>query len=477
MENKPYEYEPLDDSTDEIRLISIHHVSDPDSSIQLDIIRAKLSENPEYEALSYMWGSERDPHDVYVSGKRLQVGHNLWMALLRLRNPTKARVVWVDAICIDQKNTSERNHQVSQMSKIYRQASRVVVWLGPEIQNSNASLNGNLSMIICDLPYWGRLWVIQEVVLAKDLILYYGNIELEWASFAALVRREIASNTDRENITRKTPMKLIQQRVAQSLTTHGQNFTFSIVDLALSFSESECRDRRDKIFGLMSLANDCCKTHIHVDYSMTDLELCQSALDHYSKSHSPTKIVRRLEVVIRLYSTLMPLVYHETIFGKELPVFDYISFFDRDFGIIAPPDCPRRTELEDYISTLLWNLKSTLCYPTTLSQGGVRLALDQYGCIFFVPEDTIRRDYISINDDLNQIAIVREGNCRRTIVAIAYVDPSNDYGVLFKPPRSASSISVHFSFVNVVWSKPTPEEEEKLIQEWRRMEQRRKNWG
>ncbi|CAG8975323.1 hypothetical protein HYALB_00005653 [Hymenoscyphus albidus] len=322
MENQPYEYEPLDDSTDEIRLISIHLDSDPDSSIQLDIIRAKLSENPEYEALSYMWGSERDPHDVYVSGKRLRIGHNLWMALLRLRNPTKARVVWVDAICIDQNNTSERNHQVSQMSKIYRQASRVV---GPTLGDTGGCISQRSDF-------------------------YYGNIELEWASFAALVRREMASYADRENITRKTPMKLIQQRVAQSLTKHGQNLNFtssSIVDLALSFSESECPDRRDKIFGLMSLANDCCKTHTHVDYSMTGLELCQSVLDHYANSHSPTKIIRRLEVVIGLYSTLMRQSYHETIFEKEVPVLDYIDFFDRDFGSISPPYTPRRSGMDD----------------------------------------------------------------------------------------------------------------------------------
>jgi hypothetical protein len=57
---------------------------------------------------------------------------NLWWALSHLRGVEKERTFWIDALCIDQKNEGERNHQVGQMSRIYTRAKRVVVWLGRE---------------------------------------------------------------------------------------------------------------------------------------------------------------------------------------------------------------------------------------------------------------------------------------------------------------------------------------------------------
>ncbi|GJC90085.1 heterokaryon incompatibility protein 6, OR allele [Colletotrichum liriopes] len=74
------------------------------------------------EALSYTWGSPELTKDILLNGKRLPVTDNLYQALLHLRQRDRDRILWIDAVCIDQGNLSERGHQVQQMGDIYHKA-------------------------------------------------------------------------------------------------------------------------------------------------------------------------------------------------------------------------------------------------------------------------------------------------------------------------------------------------------------------
>ncbi|KAL9566274.1 hypothetical protein ACKAV7_009633 [Fusarium commune] len=105
-----------------------------------------------YTALSYVWGDQRNPHEIFIDGKPFHVGENLYMALLRLRQPvtilgtgatapeefhdqrlnviqqhmlSESRFLWVDAICINQNDVAEREAQVKLMARIYQQADHV----------------------------------------------------------------------------------------------------------------------------------------------------------------------------------------------------------------------------------------------------------------------------------------------------------------------------------------------------------------
>jgi hypothetical protein len=97
-------------------------------------------------ALSYCWGEEHDTTKARVmptlAGKitTLFIRLNLANALKHLRQATGSRVLWIDAICIDQLNISERNHEVQRMGNIYKLAQRVVVWLGPANEESTRGL-------------------------------------------------------------------------------------------------------------------------------------------------------------------------------------------------------------------------------------------------------------------------------------------------------------------------------------------------
>ena len=136
-----YHYSPIDKEVSEIQLMTLLPGTFG-SRICLPIDSTVLSENsvPEYEALSYAWGSAKRSAniDVVEAGgeSALAVTRNLAEALQYLRYKDRPRVLWIDAICVDQNNISERGHQVVRMAKIYPQASRVVLWLGPERDDS-----------------------------------------------------------------------------------------------------------------------------------------------------------------------------------------------------------------------------------------------------------------------------------------------------------------------------------------------------
>jgi hypothetical protein len=132
MERALYQYPPLTQEKS-IRLLLLQPATSKQAPLICEIHHAELGDGkiPPYEALSYVWGSVTDTtHRLICSGQHVSITRNLNEALLHLRYTDRVRVLWVDAVCVDQSNVSERNHQVCQMGEIYQQASQVVVWLG-----------------------------------------------------------------------------------------------------------------------------------------------------------------------------------------------------------------------------------------------------------------------------------------------------------------------------------------------------------
>lgn len=98
-----------------------------------------------YEALSYAWGPTSNQKAILVDNaagdaNTILVTENLEIALRYLRRPAKSRTLWIDAVCIDQNNIEERNQQVSMMGNVYARAKQVLVWLGPEENDSDHAM-------------------------------------------------------------------------------------------------------------------------------------------------------------------------------------------------------------------------------------------------------------------------------------------------------------------------------------------------
>lgn len=125
----PFEYQPLP-SMDHIRILIIQ------PGLHNDPIRCNLQEIPldgaecQYEGISYAWGDKNDFCDIICDGKKLTIRANLGDALRTFRYVSSPRTVWADAVCINQKDHTEKGYQVRRMGEIYQKASRVLCWLG-----------------------------------------------------------------------------------------------------------------------------------------------------------------------------------------------------------------------------------------------------------------------------------------------------------------------------------------------------------
>jgi len=105
--------------------------STPDSALEGSLKEVSLDEKVEYEALSYAWGDEDTTGRTSITccGKRIPITPNCSAALVHLRREDRSRVLWIDAICIDQTSIQEKNHQIPLIGDIYRNAKYTLMWL------------------------------------------------------------------------------------------------------------------------------------------------------------------------------------------------------------------------------------------------------------------------------------------------------------------------------------------------------------
>ncbi|KEQ85627.1 HET-domain-containing protein, partial [Aureobasidium pullulans EXF-150] len=133
IRNNPYPDVRLEDSSKQIRLMRIlPGTSDQDVCCELltrQLESPHEDSNGDYEALSYVWGPFSGKR-IVLCGLNYEVTDNLFNALRRLRGKESTKLLWIDAICINQPNLKERNAQIGKMCDIYHSACSVIVWLG-----------------------------------------------------------------------------------------------------------------------------------------------------------------------------------------------------------------------------------------------------------------------------------------------------------------------------------------------------------
>ena len=126
-----FKHEPLDHDQPAIRLVTVSRRLSTEGYIQCFMRRTTIHAN--YACLSYAWGKPKWKRVIQINGRKFHVQQNLFDFLDTIRHNSRSRHedYWIDALCIDQSNAVERNHQVAQMGMIYSGARRVIAWLGP----------------------------------------------------------------------------------------------------------------------------------------------------------------------------------------------------------------------------------------------------------------------------------------------------------------------------------------------------------
>lgn len=244
-----------------------------------ELVSRTFASKPVYECLSYTWGNQPADRRITINGQKFLVRKNLFDALRNLRQKTP-RSLWIDAICINQEDVEERNYQVSLMAFIYRRATRAVVWLGlsPKpythldrqvmyIQNEE-----NADAIISN-PYWGRLWIIQEIVLSQDVHFVHGNLEFDWHEVDQLLANSSLWNSFEEQIR-----PLVDHRDRRATDE------YRLEALLDRFQDAQCSEKKDKIYGFLGMSHDGGDDEIEVDYSVGLFELFEKMVDFHQDS-------------------------------------------------------------------------------------------------------------------------------------------------------------------------------------------------
>jgi hypothetical protein len=277
-------YDPLDDH--EIRLVTIQegHFDDP---IHCNISKVSLRDEPAYEALSYTWGDLTSPGQIYLNGRPYQVTKNLVSAIRYLRLIAKPRVLWIDALCINQKDIPERNSQVMHMNGICREALEVVAWVGEEGDDSNLAFDAfealptdksthwnpviypRLRNILNEPRYaiaihtfferswWHRVWTVQESVLPKTLHFVCGYRQISADRLFAVSKCfHIHSLSCCWGILIKFRQHTSSSFVFVEILNATRNTVrggAGIEELLADYRRRHCTDPRDKVYGLLGI--------------------------------------------------------------------------------------------------------------------------------------------------------------------------------------------------------------------------------
>lgn len=184
-----YQHAPFTSASEELRLLILHPALSLEAPLCGELLCGELHPRREsevrntYEALSYAWGAEDSEQFLYVDSRPLKIRCNLRDALRRLRFNDRPRTLWVDAICINQKDDREKTVQVREMGRIYRSAYQVIVWLGEDSECKDGR------------AYMGA--VRDAMVLAKE---GPSIIKIRWFLFRLRgVRHDLFSTPDAHN--------------------------------------------------------------------------------------------------------------------------------------------------------------------------------------------------------------------------------------------------------------------------------------
>ncbi|KAI1769813.1 heterokaryon incompatibility protein-domain-containing protein, partial [Hypoxylon cercidicola] len=300
MGNIELQYVPLDSSTCSIRLLRF--LPNPDL-FDCVLETHEMNKCPPYRALSYVWGTDEPTHQIRLNNSAFFVRDNLWHALSKLSsldrgNKQQLRYFWIDAVCINQNDLLERGHQVDLMGLIFSEARITIVWLGPAEDESDFAMesletdlhalneedvalfdqNGlrhNMNRTIESLlsrDYFSRMWVVQEVLLARDILILCGSKCRIWHDLSRYAKG---------NLTLEHPFKPSIPNAAQAIITARDNLMFkmnprhSLDTFLMRFGAGKCSDIRDRVYGLLGLirATNQHSTIPQADYTISAVQV------------------------------------------------------------------------------------------------------------------------------------------------------------------------------------------------------------
>jgi hypothetical protein len=276
--------------------------------------------------------------EVLIDQSHVGVTHNLRHALTRLRQIRKDDengkiegrgggeeegdvILWVDALCINQEDISERSIQTSRMRAIYQNARKVAVWLGMEYSYSNGAIELARDLNSCTSvsevenllscperreqlealvqlfrrQYWWRIWVIQEVSCARDATVYVGSEEIPWTELDGVCEVFRIVENSLRSLFYKNPsyVRTLTHGGPRSLQLSRYNPYAEappLLELLLTHKSKKATDPKDKVFALVGISSSR-HTFGDIDYSKSMRQIYTHIVRHISSTS------RKLDVI------------------------------------------------------------------------------------------------------------------------------------------------------------------------------------
>lgn len=359
--------------------------------IQCELLHATVDDS--YTCLSYVWGTADKRRLIKINGKLFHTRENLWRFLRSVQHVDRQRpstLYWIDAICIDQSNTLERNHQVAQMGTIYRQAQDMLIWMGTD-ESTTRLLNVALDVWtimgrcdtlaqfvkaatrdpdVCNLNvakdwmdflthvYWTRAWITQEVLLARNSRILTDKVSVDSHQLRPMcyfdnTMKELFADT--RLFGEKALIGARSLRYLEEMFAPQRREKHSIVQLLHDFPDRACEITRDRVHSLAFLAVD--GPLVPVDYALGDRDFFYGLLTALKTSMSCFCSIATIAAALQYSSSVGAT-------GQRCPTFRLIlesskssaTLRGRGLGLLNPfkdtfstkdppcPDCGLRSE-------------------------------------------------------------------------------------------------------------------------------------
>lgn len=289
------------------------------------------SETPLFTAISYAWGSQQATEEIYLRGLS-DAHHHVYSVTPHLKACLEAVAAlyartwyWVDAICISQDDSTEKAEQVTQIQDIFQSASRVLAWLGPTADSSDVVMDGlknlatsirpvapfdgskSITKMLSILPelqrqippkdavFWkaltcfsrrdwfGRLWIIQEAVLARRLTLVCGRKRLEWQEYLSIhqfnslfANSLLASYSQMKDYSvKQNPLHPVAfppsveniHLISKGLNQPDFPHVLLFGCLFNTITKQKCTEQLDRIYAILGISGHDLKSNVEVNYS------------------------------------------------------------------------------------------------------------------------------------------------------------------------------------------------------------------
>jgi ankyrin repeat protein len=314
METDNFIYKPLTHEAGVFRLLRLKKGTG--MILEGELVQKILSpEDCRYEAVSYTWGGSDVVDDIYIDQRRLGITLNLSLILHDLRLADEDRVLWIDAICINQGDITERGHQVQQMRSIYSNAGRVLFCVSQPnemtdvLMSSLTALQEEISRVdatsvakawrtvqsklgddhfgleqrqryglehVLTQPWFSRVWILQEVANARDAWVYCGKRHVPASVFA--ISPGLITIRRPEDQRYKSVLSLMPGSLKEHIEAHQNHDLFSLLRM---FSSAQASEEYDKIYALLGMCTDTADSAIfEADYKKSVEEVIRDAISH-----------------------------------------------------------------------------------------------------------------------------------------------------------------------------------------------------